>query len=182
MLKEGDGMGVEREFLRFSAEKLRQLNGRIVTCLGKLSEDQIWLRGRENENAVGNLCLHLAGNVRQWIGHGVAGREDIRIRELEFSARGGKSAEELQALLNAAVEEAAELVERLKPEALMRKTRVQKYDVTVLSAIYHVVEHFAQHTGQILFATKAFTGEGLGFYAHLDQGETQPPPSGQQQP
>jgi len=108
-------MGVEREFLRFSAEKLRQLNGRIVTCLGKLSEDQIWLRGRENENAVGNLCLHLAGNVRQWIGHGVAGREDIRIRELEFSARGGKSAEELQALLNAAVEEAAELVERLNP-------------------------------------------------------------------
>jgi len=173
-------MNVEREFLRFSAEKLRQLNGRIMVCLEKLSQDQIWLRGGGNENAVGNLCLHLAGNVRQWIGYGVAGREDVRVRDLEFSARGGVSAAELRTLLTDAIEEAAEVIERLKPEALMSETRIQNYDVTVLSAIYHVVEHFAQHTGQILFATKALTGEDLGFYAHLSRGRTQPPPLGQQ--
>ena len=172
-------MKTEEEFLRFSARKLRELNSRIIACLEKLTEDQVWLRARENGNAVGNLCLHLAGNVRQWIGHGVAGREDIRVRNLEFSPRGGRSIEGLKTLLVETVEEAAQQIERLEPEALMRKTHIQKYDVTLLGAIYHVIEHFAQHTGQIIFATKAFTGEDLGFYAHLSGGSTQPPP-GQQ--
>ncbi len=36
-----------------------------------------------------------------------------------------------------------------------------------MEAIYHVLEHFAQHTGQIIFATKMLTGEELGFYSHL---------------
>jgi hypothetical protein len=44
---------------------------------------------------------------------------------------------------------------------------VQHYDVTVLEAIYHVVEHFSGHTGQIIFATKMMTGPDLGFYRHL---------------
>jgi uncharacterized damage-inducible protein DinB len=180
--KEKDEMEAEQEFLRFSAAKLRQLNGRIVVCLAKLREDQIWLRGSENENAVGNLCLHLAANVRQWIGHGVAGREDVRERDLEFLARGGRSSKELAALLTSTVEEATGQIERLKPEDLVRKTRVQKYDLLVLSAIYHVVEHFAQHTGQILFATKAYTGEDLDFYPHLNPGRSESPPSGEQQP
>lgn len=165
-------MKVEEEYLRFSARKLRELNGRIIACLEKLSEDQVWLRGSENENAVGNLCLHLAGNVRQWIGHGVGGKEDIRARDQEFSAQGGRSREQLKALLTEAVEEAAEIIERLKPEALVHETRIQNYDVTGLSAIYHVIEHFAQHTGQIIFATKAFTGEDMGFYAHLSRKRT----------
>ena len=171
-------MEAEQEFLLFSARKLRELNGRIVVCLEKLSEDQVWLRGCENENAIGNLCQHLAGNVSQWIGHGVAGLEDSRTRDLEFSARGGRSREELKALLTGTVEEAAEIIAKVKPEALMHERRIQNYDVTVLSAIYHVVEHFAQHTGQIIIATKALTGEDLGFYAHLSPKKTQPPPPG----
>jgi hypothetical protein len=36
-----------------------------------------------------------------------------------------------------------------------------------MEAIFHVVEHFSQHTGQIVFATKMLTGEDLGFYKHL---------------
>jgi len=54
---------------------------------------------------------------------------------------------------------------------------VQVYDLTILAVIYHVVEHFSQHTGQILFATKAFTGEDMGFYAHLSKAKPreQPP-------
>lgn len=171
-------MSVEQEFVRFSAAKLEQLNGRIQVCLDKLRDDQIWQRGSDNENAVGNLCLHLAGNLRQWIGTGVAGRDDVRDREAEFAALGGKSGAQLRALLTAAVEEAAAVIGRLTPEDLMRRTRVQSYDVTVLAAIYHVVEHFAQHTGQIVFATKAFTGEDIGFYAHLRPHKTGTPPAG----
>jgi len=78
-----------RLFLDYSARKLRQATGRIEDCLGRLTEEQIWARGAESENAVGNLVLHLSGNVRQWLVAGVGGRPDTRHRDAEFSARGG---------------------------------------------------------------------------------------------
>jgi uncharacterized damage-inducible protein DinB len=173
----------ESQFIEFSALKLRQLLSRIHTCLEKLDDSQIWLRGGQNENAVGNLCLHLAGNVRQWILHGVGGEPDRRARDGEFAARGGVSKSEIWAKLNSAVQEACALLEKLPAEDLTRTVRPQNYDVSVLEAVYHVVEHFSQHTGQILFVTKALTGEELGFYRHLaGTSEPPPPPAGQEIP
>ena len=155
----------EEAFLIYSVEKLRQYTDRICLCLDKLTPEQVWARGSENENAVGNLVLHLAGNVRQWIGYGIAGRENIRDRDSEFDARQGTVA--LGELLRSAVGEAVAVIEALTPERLAQTTNVQGYDVTVLQAVYHVVEHFSHHAGQVLFATKMLTGDGLGFYRHL---------------
>jgi uncharacterized damage-inducible protein DinB len=157
----------DRLFLDYSARKLRQLCGRIEDCLGRLSAEQIWLRGTENENAVGNLALHLSGNVRQWIVAGVGGQPDIRQRDTEFAARGGVSAADLAVHLRGIVEEAAGAIEALAPERLCERFVVQGYDVTVIEAIYSVVEHFSGHTGQIVYATKLSTGEDLGYYRHL---------------
>lgn len=72
---------IEQAFLKFSSDKLGQLHGRIRDCLGRLTDDQIWMRHAPNENSVGNLVLHLAGNVRQWIGYGAAGQANIRDRD-----------------------------------------------------------------------------------------------------
>jgi uncharacterized damage-inducible protein DinB len=154
-------------FLEFSARKLNQLAERIQDCLGRLNETQIWMRDHENQNSVGNLVLHLCGNLGQWIGTGVAGRPDTRLRQAEFDARGGISREELGRRLEEAVRDATALIERLTPERLRESLTVQNYPVSVLEAVYHVVEHFAQHTGQIIFVTKWFTGEDLGYYRHL---------------
>jgi uncharacterized damage-inducible protein DinB len=155
----------EEAFLIYSVEKLRQYTDRICRCLDKLTPEQVWARGSENENAAGNLVLHLAGNVRQWIGYGIAGRENIRDRDSEFAARSGTG--ELSVHLRGAVDEAIADIQSLTPERLAETTNVQGYDVTALQAVYHVVEHFSHHAGQILFATKMLTGEGLGFYRHL---------------
>jgi len=160
---------IEQIFTTFSAEKLEQLQSRIQDCLGKLTHEQIWMRNTDNENAVGNLVLHLCGNVGQWIGTGVAGRPDTRQRDAEFAARNGSSAGELSAKLSAVVSDAAAAIRDLTPEKLRERRNIQKYDVTVFEAVYHVVEHFAQHTGQIQFATKLMTGADLGYYSHLSQ-------------
>jgi len=160
-------MSIESEFLTFSADKLLELVGRIETCAGKLTPQQVWMRGSENQNAAGNLLLHLNGNVRQWILHGVGGRPDVRDRDGEFLARDGASPEALLTPLRATVEEAAALIRALPPERLEDRITPQNHDVTVMAAIYHVVEHFAGHTFQIILLTKMFTGEDLGFYAHL---------------
>ena len=160
-------MTVETEFLTFSAEKLTQLMGRIDSCVQKLTPEQIWMRADANQNAVGNLLLHLNGNVRQWILHGVGGQPDLRDRDAEFAAEDGPGAKELLARLRSTVEEAVALLQKLPAGRLLEHTQNQGYDCTVLAAIYHVVEHFAGHTFQIIFATKLSTGEDLGFYAHL---------------
>src|SRR5579871_5937464 len=160
-------MSPESIFLDFSARKLTELCSRIETCVDKLTPEQIWARGHENENAVGNLMLHLAGNVRQWILHGVGGQPDHRQRNTEFAAEGGLGAQELLARLRGTVEEAVTLFRALPAQRLLERIHPQGYEGTVLAAIYHVVEHFAGHTFQIMLLTKQFTGEDLGFYAHL---------------
>ncbi len=158
---------LERQFLDHSVSKLGQYTDRIATCIGKLTEEQVWARGHDNENAIANLVLHLCGNVRQWIISGVGGQPDHRQRDLEFSTRSGVSSADLIARLRATVEEAAAVISGVSSEQLAGRLVIQKYDVSVLEAIYHVVEHFAMHTGQVVFITKMLTGADLGFYAHL---------------
>jgi uncharacterized damage-inducible protein DinB len=158
---------VEETFLRFSADKLEQLHGHIQDCIGRLTPEQIWTRNSENENAVGNLVLHLSGNVRQWIGSGVGGLADNRQRDAEFDARGGMAPAELGELLKTRVTEAAGIIREVPPSRLTERITPQGYDVTVLEAIAHVVEHFSQHTGQVILLTKMLTGEDLAYYQHL---------------
>jgi len=159
---------LDRLFVDYSTAKLRQLETRIATCLGLLSTEQLWARGGEHENAVGNLVLHLSGNVRQWIVSAVGGSPDGRRRDEEFAARAGAGTAELAGQLNAAVEQAIAVCESLTPQRLAERVVIQNYDVSVLEAVYHVVEHFSMHTGQILFATKLLTGSDLGFSHHLN--------------
>jgi uncharacterized damage-inducible protein DinB len=101
--------------------------------------------------------LHLRGNVRQWIGFGVGRMPDIRVRDEEFAARGSLQPADLARKLNETVEEACAILGNVTAERLAERMQVQKYDVTVLEGIYHVVEHFSQHTGQVIFMTKLLT-------------------------
>jgi uncharacterized damage-inducible protein DinB len=161
-------MSVESLFLDFSAGKLRQFASRIEICLARLSEDQIWARGHENENAVGNLALHLAGNIGQWILGPLGGARTKRDRDGEFAARGGFDGKQLASRLSTTVEQATAIIAGLTTEQLTATYKIQNYPVSGVDAVYHVVEHFAQHTAQIIFATKMLTGGDLGFYRHLD--------------
>ena len=158
---------LESIFVNYSADKLAQLSSRVQDCLAKLNPEQIWTRNSQNENAVGHLVLHLCGNAKQWIGTGVGGKPDERVRDQEFAARGDISPAELAQRLSLTIEEAVRTIRSLDAERLGQLISVQKYNVTVLEAVYHVVEHFSQHTGQILFATKLLTGQDLGYYGHL---------------
>jgi uncharacterized damage-inducible protein DinB len=109
----------------------------------------------------------LSGNVRQWIVSAIGGAADIRRRDDEFAARGDWTAGTLARTLTSTVQEAATVLERLAPERVTGRIRVQNFDLTILEAVYHVVEHFSYHTGQIIFATKLMTGSDLGYYRHL---------------
>ena len=163
-------MTLEADFLTSAADKLAENLDRIETCLTELPPHSLWARDSENENAVGNLLLHLEGNVRQWILSGIGAGPDERDRPGEFSARAGASASVLLAKLRGTVGEALALIRSLPHRRLTEEVSIQGYDTTVLSAIFHVVEHFSGHTYQIILLTKRFTGKDLGFYSYLDRG------------
>jgi uncharacterized damage-inducible protein DinB len=158
---------LDRIFLEYSALKLQQQAARIVECLSRLDDQQIWLRGSANENSIGNLVLHVSGNVRQWIVARVGNTPDTRDRDAEFAAAGGVSTTDLVARLKATIDEAVAALAQVSAERLAEPLAIQGYNVTGMSAIYSCVEHLSGHTGQIIFATKALTGADLGFHAHL---------------
>src|SRR3979490_1300243 len=128
-------------FLNYSSHKLEEMNKNVQTCLGKLSDAQIWERHGAHENAVGNLVLHLCGNARQWVMHGVGGAADVRVRDKEFSADGGWSGSELIALFEATMDEAKKIIAAVPAERMTERVHPQGRDVSVLEAIYQGVGH-----------------------------------------
>jgi uncharacterized damage-inducible protein DinB len=153
---------VAKLFLDYSDRKLVQMVGSMTSCLERLSDEQVWHRGAEHENAVGNLVLHLCGNTRQWIMHGVGGAPDVRVRELEFSTRGGLGKAELLKMFAETVAEARSVLASLSHERLQEKTDPQKMGmVSVLDAIYQVVGHVQLHVGQVTVLTKQMVGTDL---------------------
>ena len=151
-------------FVTHSVNKLKQMEEHLALCLSKLSEEQIWHRSSDNENAIGNLVLHLCGNMQQWIGAGFGGEPDVRVRDAEFSARGKMNKESLLQQLQQTVSHNLTVIETVTPERLVERITPQDRTVSVLEAIYQVVGHFQQHTGQIIFATKLLTSEDLRLY------------------
>ena len=137
---------------------------KIERCLGELSEEAVWWRANPESNSIGNLLLHLAGNVRQWIVSGLGGAPDARIRQQEFDAQSGISRAELLSRLKQALSEVDDVLARFDLSRVLEERRIQGYDVVVLDALFHVVEHFAMHTGQIILLTKMLKGADLKFY------------------
>lgn len=154
-----------RAFIEESRRYLRDdFLPKIRRCLEALPDGDLWWRPNEASNSVGNLLLHLAGNVRQWVVSGIGGEPDVREREMEFSADGGAEAVDLLAHLEATVEDVDRVLRSLDPARLDEDLVVQGNHVTVQEALYHVVEHFSMHTGQIIYVTKLRSGSDLRFY------------------
>ncbi len=78
-----------------SIRRLEEGLGRIHKCVGMLSDSQVWHRPNSNVVSVGNLILHLTGNVGQWIISTLGDRPDERDRDREFSESGPMDRAEL---------------------------------------------------------------------------------------
>jgi hypothetical protein len=157
-------------FLDFSRRKLlEQYWPRLRGCVESLTESQIWWRPNEASNSIGNLILHLNGNVRQWLVDSFNRQDDTRNRPAEFEAEGGLSASALLERLGATMQEASEVLARLTEADLLAPYEIQGYHVRGLDAVYQVVEHFGLHYGQILYIAKNLRGKDLGLYSELNK-------------
>jgi uncharacterized damage-inducible protein DinB len=137
---------------------------KIRQCVLALPDGALWKRADESSNSIANLLLHLAGNVRQWIVGGVGGFPVTRDRPAEFAARDGPDAPTLLESLESVLLEADSVMAGLSEADLLEPRTIQGRETTVLAAIYHVVEHFAMHTGQIVLLAKASAPGAIHFY------------------
>ncbi len=151
-------------FLSHSVAKLEQMTGYLEICLRRLSPEQVWHREHGNVNPVGNLILHLIGNVRQYIGHNLGGHPDTRNRPAEFAPGQHYPPDHLAESLRQTLTEAVAILLALTPERLAERVDALDGERSVLEIVYQVVGHFQQHTGQIIYAAKQMTGEDLGLY------------------
>ncbi len=137
---------------------------KIRLAVSPLEHGVVWWRANESSNSIGNLLVHLAGNIRQWIVGGVGGQDVPRDRASEFSMRDGDDAERLIVNLETVTREADRVLAGLDPNHLDREVVIQGRSTTILAAVYHVVEHFSMHTGQILLIAKMHAPGSVKFY------------------
>jgi uncharacterized damage-inducible protein DinB len=145
------------------ADELTQALGRIKHCLDQLTDAQVWQRPAEKMNSIGNLLLHLAGNVRQWIVSGVGGARDNRRRQAEFDERGPISRTDLWNKLQATIAEAIAALAKPDADEWQRVRRIQGFEVTGLGAAVHSVAHFRGHTQEIIHQTRTLLGDSYRF-------------------
>jgi uncharacterized damage-inducible protein DinB len=140
---------------------------KVKHCLEEMSNEDVWWRPNEQSNSVGNLVLHLCGNMKQWIVNSMGGGRFERDRDAEFSERRELPKADLIASIEGTVAEVDKVLEKLPLNRLLEHFPVQGYSTSRLQAIYHVVEHFSYHLGQILYIYKLRTGRDPAFYRHL---------------
>jgi uncharacterized damage-inducible protein DinB len=156
------------EFIKQSINYIEANTPRIQTCLKELDDNEIWQSPGAACNSVGNLILHLCGNITQYVISALGNTEDNRQREKEFSEKGGYTGIMLFDKLSSTINKATAIIKGLDEDALTRNYSVQGFDLSGIGIIIHVTEHLSYHTGQVAFYTKQLRGKDMGFYAGTD--------------
>ena len=144
--------------------KLKENQHKIHESIDRLSEEDLWWRPNAQSNSIGNIVLHLCGNLTQYILSGIGGAEDHRKRSSEFAEQGPIAKNEILSRLDQTLEKAYEVIHQCDEPSLMTDRQVQVYDVSGVNILIHVTEHFSYHTGQIAYFTKWRSGKSLNFY------------------
>ncbi len=154
---------IGRAYLDEARRTLDSSLRKIMHCLDQLSDSDLCWRSHESHNSIQNVILHLCGNVRQWIIHGVGGVPDTRNRSQEFSDRRPIARADLVGKLRETVAEASAVLAATDPARLLAQQRIQGFDTTLLAAIFDSSSHFVGHTHQIVYIARLRLGDAYKF-------------------
>jgi len=157
-----------KEFVENALFRLDESTRMISIAFGKIDEEQIWVKPNESSNSIGNLILHLCGNITQYAISSLGEKEDTRERDIEFETISGYSKEQLLTVLEETVEMAKSAIKNTTIEQWLKKREVQGFHFSGIGVVLHVVEHYSYHTGQIAFWVKQLNNQPLGFYDGMD--------------
>ena len=137
---------------------------RLKKCLSELTTEQIWYRPNNSSNSVGNLVLHLQGNVRQWVVAGLGKNPDVRERQLEFDEKGPVPIKKMLDDLDKLMMEVTTILNKVTATDLLEVRNVQAYQESGLSILIHITEHFSYHVGQMTYIVKMLKDQDMGYY------------------
>lgn len=157
-----------KEFIAQAIHRIDENTPKLTACIQELEEREIWKRPNQHSNSVGNIILHLCGNITQYAISSLGNTKDVRERDKEFSAEGGYTKSELLKKLTDTLDKAKNIIQNTSESELLRKRQVQGYTHSGIGIIIHITEHYSYHTGQIIFWTKLLKDKDLGFYAGVD--------------
>lgn len=159
---------IHQEFKDQAIFRFQEKKTHIAKCFEQLTEEDMWSRPNSASNSVGNIILHLCGNIGQYVLSSLAQQPDVRERDLEFSADGGFGKEALLEKISTTIDQACAVVRACKEEELLREREVQGFTFSGLGVILHAVEHLSYHTGQIAYLVKLRNNQQIGLYNDFD--------------
>ena len=144
-------------------DELEAAFGRIQHCVRQLSDEQIWQPPHPGLNPVGNLLLHLCGNVKQFIVSVVGGEADDRNRPAEFTSREPIPGSDLLHRLEIILERAKAVIANANAEELCRVRPVRAENWSGIQTLVKSVAHFRGHTQEIIHITRQMLGDRYEF-------------------
>ena len=156
------------ELVKNALYRMDESTRMIKKSLGNVTDNEIWQKPNDSLNCIGNLILHLCGNMTQYIISSLGEADDVRNRDVEFQTKGGFTKDELLKKLENTVDDAKRVIFDAKPEQLVKIRSVQGFSFSGVGVVMHAVEHFSYHTGQIAFWVKLLRDKDLGFYDGID--------------
>ena len=156
---------IKKEFERRMLEESLM---RIHTCIDFMEDKHLWYSPNDHVNSVGNMVLHLCGNIRQYIISTFTDQKDERQRSLEFSQRESHTRHELKEKIETTIHEAVEVVNQLDEKLLEKEFSVQGFKELGINIVIHVIEHTSYHTGQITTICKWLEEVDTNYYPGLD--------------
>ncbi|WP_042197223.1 DUF1572 family protein [Paenibacillus camerounensis] len=161
------------ELIQHVMEDMNKQLERIEKSLNLLNDELVWTKTKDSMNAIGNLCLHLAGNEYQNLVSAIGNRPFIRERTREFTMDGGFTKEELVRLLRNTRSQSEEVLAAVSMDDLSREVMIryeqedwnrmyrsaagagETYDTrTIGRLLVQVSAHYGYHAGQIVLLAK----------------------------
>ena len=134
-------------------EELETLRDEVRQAAESLTDQELWRKPIEPGNSVGNLILHLTGNLNHFVGAQLGGTGYVRDRDREFSESESVPRKILLANLDKAIATFRQVVSGLSADQLASTHPTEKFG-SVLKTLVHLVAHFALHRGQVSYIVR----------------------------
>ena len=137
---------------------LRELRALDREIAAYPDDESVWKAPEGISNSAGNLALHMAGNLRHFIGGVLGGSGYVRDRDAEFKTT-GLSRDELRAIVASTIDELSKAFDRITDEQLLREfpLPIMERRLRAFDFVTHLAVHLSYHLGQLDYHRRLLT-------------------------
>jgi hypothetical protein len=138
---------------------LRELRALDRELAAYPDDQSVWQTPPGISNSAGNLALHMAGNLRHFIGFVFGGTGYTRNRDAEFATR-NMSRAEISSIIATTIEELDDAFAKITDDQLAADYPLPLFDSHFKAEdwLIHLAVHLSYHLGQIDYHRRLLTG------------------------